>query len=129
MSLPFSRPAALAVAIGTLAAVGLTACGGATHPAPKAAAPPPPTAPAPPPPHAAPPTPPAAPPRPPPRRAPPPAPRPARPAGRRPLGGHHRQLLVHAGRHQGQSRPRRHLDEQRRGTPQRRVVGGAHAIP
>jgi plastocyanin len=38
MSFPFSRPAALAVAIGTLAAVGLTACGGATHAATKAAA-------------------------------------------------------------------------------------------
>jgi len=37
MSFPFSRPAGLAVAIGTLAAVGLTACGGATHAATKAA--------------------------------------------------------------------------------------------
>ena len=38
MSFPFSCPAGLAVAIGTLAAVGLTACGGATHAATKAAA-------------------------------------------------------------------------------------------
>ena len=38
MSFPFSRPAGLAVAIGTLAAVGLTACGGATHAGAKAAA-------------------------------------------------------------------------------------------
>ena len=38
MSFPFSRSAGLAVAIGTLAAVGLTACGGATHTATKAAA-------------------------------------------------------------------------------------------
>ena len=38
MSFPFSRRAPWAVAIGTLAAVGLTACGGATHAATKAAA-------------------------------------------------------------------------------------------
>ena len=38
MSFPFSRSAGLAVAIGTLAAVGLTACGGATHAGTKAAA-------------------------------------------------------------------------------------------
>jgi plastocyanin len=38
MSLPFSRRAHLTVAIGTLAAVGLTACGGATHTGTKAAA-------------------------------------------------------------------------------------------
>jgi len=38
MSFPFSRPAALAVVIGTLAAVGLTACGGATNAATMAAA-------------------------------------------------------------------------------------------
>ena len=38
MSFPFSRPAVLAVGISTLAAVGLTACGGATHAATKAAA-------------------------------------------------------------------------------------------
>jgi plastocyanin len=38
MPFPFARPAGLAVAIGTLAAVGLTACGGATHAATKAAA-------------------------------------------------------------------------------------------
>ena len=38
MSLPFSRRAGLTVAIGTLAAAGLTACGGATHAATKAAA-------------------------------------------------------------------------------------------
>jgi plastocyanin len=38
MSLPFSRRAHGAVAIGTLAAVGLTACGGATHAGTKAAA-------------------------------------------------------------------------------------------
>ncbi|MDQ1517778.1 MAG: hypothetical protein QOE80_3608 [Actinomycetota bacterium] len=37
MSFPFARPAGLAVVIGTLAAVGLTACGGATHAATKAA--------------------------------------------------------------------------------------------
>jgi plastocyanin len=38
MSFPSSRPAGLALAIGTLAAVGLTACGGATHAGTKAAA-------------------------------------------------------------------------------------------
>jgi plastocyanin len=38
MSLPFSRRAGLAVATGLLAAIGLTACGGATHAATKAAA-------------------------------------------------------------------------------------------
>jgi len=38
MSLPFSRRAALSVAVGTLAASALAACGGATHAATKAAA-------------------------------------------------------------------------------------------
>ena len=38
MSLPFPRRALLAVTTGTLAAAGLTACGGATHAATRAAA-------------------------------------------------------------------------------------------